>query len=206
MVILPPRSINPFLFSVRKKNIKIHIPLEVRHHKHTHTVTKNIHHYHKPRKPLKDITSQDLKHEHVHHHYRDEDNQLVTLNEQAFLPSSSNKYEKAILYNDNLVNIENEALESLAVLQSSVSEVKAATPSSVGVERFRDILPAASSQSSRGTKLPAVARSRTHANSRRRSPTNRTTTAVPSTTNTTSTEKSENTTTTEAAEWSLIIL
>lgn len=166
---------------MRRKNIKIHIPLEVRHHKHTHTIIKNIHHHHKPRKSLQEITSQDLKHEHVHHHYRDEDNQLVTLNEHAFMPSASNKNEEKILYNDNLVNIENEALESLAVLQSSVSEVKAAAPSSPG-ERFREVVPAASSHVARTTKLPAVARSRTHANSRRRSTTAKTTVAPATTT------------------------
>lgn len=175
---------------VRKKNIKIHIPLEVRHHKHTHTITKNIHHYHKPRRNLKDITSQDLKHEHVHHHYRDEDNQLVTLNEHAFVPSSSNKREK-YAFQDNFVNIENEALESLAVLQSSASEIRA------NAQPFNEILvPAASVQST--TKLPNVARSRAHANSRRRSPTTKTPTTT--TAMTTTTRTPEKTTTTEEYE------
>lgn len=177
------------LFRVRRKNIKIHIPLEVRHHKHTHTVTKNIHHYHKPRKSLQDITSQDLKHEHVHHHYRDEDNQLVTLNENTFTPSSSNKKEK-VVFHENFVNIENEALESLAVLQSTNLEVKAtAKPNS---KAHKDIyVEAASGQSSSSTKLPPVARSRTHANSRKRTAT----TKAASTTRTT--EKSTTPDTTE---------
>lgn len=151
--------------------IKIHVPMEVRHHKHTHTITKNFHHYHKPRKALKDITSQDLKHEHVHLHYRGEDNQLLTLNDvqghasHGYEPSSSNKNEK-VVFHDNFVNIENEALELLA------SEVQAATASPSSNSKFRDIVvPAASVQSSSSTKLPPVARSRTHANTRRRSST-----------------------------------
>lgn len=146
--------------------------MEVRHHKHTHTVTKNFHHYHKPRKSLKDITSQDLKHEHVHHHYRDEDGQLLTANDNAYIPSSSDKKENTVRFHDNFVNIENEALESLAVVA------------------FQDTVEPAASVQSSSTKLPPVVRSRTHANSRRRSATTRT----PSTTTDSSTTHKTTTT------------
>lgn len=191
----PPDSHS--IYRVRKKNIKIHVPLEVRHHKHTHTIIKNIHHCHKPRKPIKNLTSKDLQHEHVHHHYRDDDNQLITLNENAFMPSSSNKKEHRIIYNDNLVNIENEALESLAVLQSSVSEVRA-TPAGPLAMASEVVTARVATGGNSRTKLPAVARSRAHANSRRRSPT--TTTAAPTIASTTTKTVEEPVETVETVE------
>ncbi|GAB0100207.1 hypothetical protein DMENIID0001_162120 [Sergentomyia squamirostris] len=62
------------------KKVKIHLPVHVKHHKHTHTIVKNIHHYHKPtlikeEKFLKaeassPLSKEDIEHEHFHHHYK----------------------------------------------------------------------------------------------------------------------------------------
>lgn len=66
----------------KKKKITIHLPIKVKHEKHTHTIIKNFHHHHKPiiikeekiikqeapKEPVKII--QEVEHEHYHHHYK----------------------------------------------------------------------------------------------------------------------------------------